>query len=1052
MKKLISLLTALLFIFSSLSVFADEDISNEAAINNETQAEPTETVSPNQEELQYEEQSDIITDDTGTEEEQPMEGQEIEVSIDDESDEITGFGTIDPDTCGSMSKEEETEFLESLNTNSDVETAAFTGSGWQSCGTMTSARSYMSSVVIDNNIYTFGGKEGDSVTDKSEVYNTSTESWTSKSAMPQARYKHTAVLVQDKVYICGGYDSNNNAVSDISVYDVNSNKWLDDIKTPNNNTNYSAGVYNNELYIFSGKENGISMTRSYKYNFETGHWAYITAAPSYTSDAAIVGINRGFYLINNFNIYEYNVQDNTWTLIDKLSRQVYDCAFVNRGDGTTNELYVTGGRDYKNSGNSIVNTKYRYDTDSLDNVPNWKAEWYNDIRMVRGLACHNMVIADGTIYVFGGQITYGEDQKLMFKRSINDTKDDYPDNRINTWTDYIYGSINNGNDVDKFEFVPEDDGYYEISHYNPIQSNNLKYAYNIKIKERFGKVLVDNMYTNAFGAVYMKAGKTYYIDIFDIQGSRRGNYMYRIGKVDDDVPDDLDSALSIPLESNIDRNFIGKDDVDCFKFVVKDRGKFDIRVTNEEPDLYGQYTIADAVIYDSKKNDIYSFDTYDSDTYSCQLNAGTYYAALKPMSFYYDTGSSDYTINIHNTAKMSKLYNNRVRHGMENIDGKLYAVSGLNNRFDDLNNIEVYNPETKLWSTENKSDIKKDATIVYADNKIYTLGGYNNGTYYSDIKSYDTKTQAWRNEGNLNTARGRAAAIADERYIYIIGGRNSNSYIDTIEVFDTAAAKVTNTIGMPEALIEPQAFFNNGILYIVGGTSYDGYSDRVYAYENDNWTQKTHMPYVSEYIRGKGYENDFLCAAVNSSGNIDLMKYTSSTDKWSVIRSDYIDNLIYYGFDILNYRIYITGGYSYDKNEVQGDVYSYDFITDISKMDKNIPVRTVGYEYEQTNNSSVNNPPEILNVNAKVLDKEKGIYELYLDEDDYTCDSRSVPFFFWSAREGMFEGASEDYTRVIFHADPNTGDRKVKVVVGIGDGRGYADKKSFLLDGNNETE
>ena len=50
----------------------------------------------------------------------------------------------------------------------------------------------------------------------------------------------------------------------------------------------------------------------------------------------------------------------------------------------------------------------------------------------------------------------------------------------------------------------------------------------------------------------------------------------------------------------------------------------------------------------------------------------------------------------------------------------------------------------------------------------------------------------------------------------------------------------------------------------------------------------------------------------------------------------------------------------------------------------------------------------------------------------------------------MFAGASKDYRRVIFYADPNTGDRKVKVVVGIGDGRGYVDKKSFLLNGNKQ--
>ena len=149
-------------------------------------------------------------------------------------------------------------------------------------------------------------------------------------------------------------------------------------------------------------------------------------------------------------------------------------------------------------------------------------------------------------------------------------------------------------------------------------------------------------------------------------------------------------------------------------------------------------------------------------------------------------------------------------------------------------------------------------------------------------------------------------------------------------------------------------------------------------------------------------------------------------------------------------HIYLTGGYSYDSREVSDKTYSYDILTDIANQNSDIPVRTVGFEYERTNNSDIADAPEILNVNAKVLDDNKGIYELYLDEGDYNYDTRSLPFFFWSAREGMFAGASKDYRRVIFYADPNTGDRKVKVVVGIGDGRGYVDKKSFLLNGNKE--
>ena len=57
----------------------------------------------------------------------------------------------------------------------------------------------------------------------------------------------------------------------------------------------------------------------------------------------------------------------------------------------------------------------------------------------------------------------------------------------NKWVNYIYGSINSVDDVDTYQFTPSVDGYYDIVHCNPIQSNNLKYSFNITIKEPDGK-------------------------------------------------------------------------------------------------------------------------------------------------------------------------------------------------------------------------------------------------------------------------------------------------------------------------------------------------------------------------------------------------------------------------------------------------------------------------------------------------------------------------------------------------------------------------------------
>ncbi len=82
--------------------------------------------------------------------------------------------------------------------------------------------------------------------------------------------------------------------------------------------------------------------------------------------------------------------------------------------------------------------------------------WTYDLRLIRGLACHNMVEANGYIYIFGGQVTKGTDQKLMFKRSVEDRIDDVPDT-VELKNGAVVGSINGYGDVDSFTITPKKD-------------------------------------------------------------------------------------------------------------------------------------------------------------------------------------------------------------------------------------------------------------------------------------------------------------------------------------------------------------------------------------------------------------------------------------------------------------------------------------------------------------------------------------------------------------------------------------------------------------------
>lgn len=580
--------------------------------------------------------------------------------------------------------------------------------GWKSCGTMTSARSYMSSVAVGDDIYTFGGTESGVVTNKTEYYNTSNEVWYRRAAMPIGRYKHTAVLYDNKVYICGGYDENDIGIDYIDVYNVLENKWENNIETPNHNISYAVGIYNGELYIFGGKENGEVSKKIYKYNFNNQEWNYMMSDQNLGIDNIVIPNSSGFRIINDWNIYEYNTISSL-VKIDSVPRHVYDYTAI----GIEHLMYIIGGRDSKDSGVSITNVKYRNDYDTWNMVSDWIPEWFNDLRLIRGLACHNAVVTNNNIYVFGGQTSYGEDQKLMFKRSLDDNKDDYPDDKVYPWTRYVYGSINGDGDRDRFVFTPSESGLYQIRLLGAIHSNNKtpgRYGFNISIEDDNGKDLIAGYYPIEFGAVYMEKDKEYTISIFDIEGVIAGNYMYEIVEVYDDLPNSIEDAIKINIGEDINKSFVSYNDVDCVKFDIPFSGEYDFTVEMHMSGENWEITVPKGTLYNNEKKEIYRLSGDDR----CKLDKGTYYLALQPDNrYHYYMTSSQYTLNIHNVSKYNNMYTSRIRHQSVNDGENMYILSGLNDTFSKCINIDKYNKQTYLWELHlNKCNANRDVSAA----------------------------------------------------------------------------------------------------------------------------------------------------------------------------------------------------------------------------------------------------------------------------------------------------------------------------------------------------
>lgn len=160
------------------------------------------------------------------------------------------------------------------------------------------------------------------------------------------------------------------------------------------------------------------------------------------------------------DMYIYDSQDFHTIDTHRMIRELVDYAVISRdfknlvyigylpAGETTMGFYVTGGHP-ENSDISTATTSAFYSGGGFY----VSSGWTYDLRLIRGLACHNMVEANGYIYIFGGQVTKGTDQKLMFKRSVEDRIDDVPDT-VELKNGAVVGSINGYGDVDSFTITP----------------------------------------------------------------------------------------------------------------------------------------------------------------------------------------------------------------------------------------------------------------------------------------------------------------------------------------------------------------------------------------------------------------------------------------------------------------------------------------------------------------------------------------------------------------------------------------------------------------------
>ena len=220
-----------------------------------------------------------------------------------------------------------------LSTNEEYDPATDT---WATKTPMPTPRSDFGIAVVQNKIYCIGGiidydwsGYGKGILCAvNEVYDPLTDTWENKTSMPTERQRPLANAVNGKIYLIGGVQYRDLPPPQTTielgvneVYDPETDSWTTKTSLPNTSYGPASTTADNKIYVISGFQSNLTQI----YDTKSDTWSQAAAIPTAVGLAG-AGATTGemapqrIYVIGGYPSYDevplnqvYDPQTDTWT-------------------------------------------------------------------------------------------------------------------------------------------------------------------------------------------------------------------------------------------------------------------------------------------------------------------------------------------------------------------------------------------------------------------------------------------------------------------------------------------------------------------------------------------------------------------------------------------------------------------------------------------------------------------------------------------------------------------------------------------------------------------